>query len=47
MRVNLLLLLSLLWLGTPDLPYRNKSCESKSFNEVKETQLVSQGVHER
>lgn len=47
MRVNLLLLLSLLWLGTPDLPYRNKGSESKSFNEVKETQLVSQGVHER
>ena len=33
MRFNLLLLLGILWLGTPDLSYGNKNPESKLLNE--------------
>jgi len=35
MRVNLLLLLGVLWLGTPDLAYGNKNPEGKLLDETK------------
>ena len=35
MRFNLLLLLGILWLGTPDLSYGNKNPEGKFLDEVK------------
>ena len=35
MRLNLLLLLGILWLGTPDLSYGNRNPEGKSLDEVK------------
>ena len=35
MRVNLLLLLGILWLGTPDLLYGNKNPEGKLLDEAK------------
>ena len=37
MRFNLLLLLGILWLGTPDLSYGNKNPESMLLDEVKAT----------
>ena len=47
MRFNLLLLLGILWLGTPDLPYGNKNPEGKSFDEVKAVQPGHLRKHER
>ena len=37
MRVNLLLLLGILWLGTSDLLYGNKNTEGKFLDEAKAT----------
>ena len=47
MRINLLLLLSVLWIGMPDLAYGNKTAGSKTFNEPKEIELGHLLGHER
>jgi len=47
MRVNLLLLLGVLWLGTPDLAYGEKGSKSKFFDEVKARELRKLREHER
>ena len=46
MRVNLLLLLGVLWLGTPDLAYGEKGSNGKSFDEVKAMKLGHLRGHE-